>query len=588
MSTAPEGAKELPLLVAEGEAAKSFYSFAKLSFLNAAEGVLQSAAIVLITKVQDRYLVAVPQELWSRRTAERLLPHRALERPVLCEVAVALTDKPVVMVDGEVMKLWIGFLAQSLEGRLAELGDGDTVDYSVEYVDVGDHQERIPFGQALAELAEDQFAFHSAGEVLSAGSAGDALVEKWMAVLEESLGTMQEALQQLLARQESQDIGGPQPLPGPSGSRGGPTPKKVPRKTRAAVAEGGDLPGLDPSVVQSARMAGVAESQLRSLSHLMTKNTKMQDQPAMKAKQKKPKAVNVLSESEEEDAGGGEAEEVEVEEGEVETGGSSSTTPVERAVLQLTRIVDSMAKKPAKDLEALLDGAEGGSGELGATAGGMGKSKAAAYKRLRAALTENPSYVFQTIEDLMDADFLQSRTAPGALHQATSSRAWVEHRSKVLNYPSSVRAIWALAAIHDCLKMGAIQEARARAAVAIAAWDQCSLDNGSWLMSQEVLLEPPPPYAAFQMKKLPDPAEQPASRLLDERWLAVLQWKLRDQDNYLETKKRLTLGRQRPDPRTALTDDVKPAPKIKPPKPPKGGGKGREKGASQEAGDQAQ
>ena len=586
MSAAPEGAKELPLLVAEGEAAKSFYSFAKLSFLNAAEGVLQTAAIVLISKVQDRYLVAVPQELWSRRTADRLLPARALERPVLCEVAVALTDKPGVVVEGECMKLWIGVLARSLEGRLAELLEADTVDYSVEYVDVGDHEERMPFGQALAELAEDHFAFQSAGELLSAGSAGDLLVEKRMAVLEESLGTMQEALQQLVARQESQGIGEPPALPEPQESRGGPTPKKVPRKKKAAVPEEGDLPGLDPSVIQSARIAGVPESQLRSLSHLMTKNTKMQDQPAMRAKQKKPKAVNVLSESEEEDAVG-EAEGAEVEEEGEEGGGSSSTTPVEKAVLQLTRIVDSMAKKPARDLEALLDGAEGGSGELGATAGGMGKSKAAAYKRLRAALKENPSYVFQTIEDLMDADFLQSRTAPGALHQATSSRAWVEHRSKVLNYPSSVRAIWALAAIHDCLKMGAIQEARARAAVAIAAWDQCSLDNGSWLMSQEVLLEPPPPYAAFQMKKLPDPAEQPASRLLDERWLAVLQWKLRDQDNYLETKKRLTVGRQRPDPRNAVGEEVKPTPKVKPTKPPKGGGKGQ-KGASQEAGDQTQ
>ena len=586
MSAAPEGAKELPLLVAEGEAAKSFYSFAKLSFLNAAEGVLQTAAIVLISKVQDRYLVAVPQELWSRRTADRLLPARALERPVLCEVAVALTDKPGVVVEGECMKLWIGVLARSLEGRLAELLEADTVDYSVEYVDVGDHEERMPFGQALAELAEDHFAFQSAGELLSAGSAGDLLVEKRMAVLEESLGTMQEALQQLVARQESQGIGEQPALLEPRESRGGPTPKKVPRKKKAAVPEEGDLPGLDPSVIQSARIAGVPESQLRSLSHLMTKNTKMQDQPAMRAKQKKPKAVNVLSESEEEDAVG-EAEGAEVEEEGEEGGGSSSTTPVEKAVLQLTRIVDSMAKKPARDLEALLDGAEGGSGELGATAGGMGKSKAAAYKRLRAALKENPSYVFQTIEDLMDADFLQSRTAPGALHQATSSRAWVEHRSKVLNYPSSVRAIWALAAIHDCLKMGAIQEARARAAVAIAAWDQCSLDNGSWLMSQEVLLEPPPPYAAFQMKKLPDPAEQPASRLLDERWLAVLQWKLRDQDNYLETKKRLTVGRQRPDPRNAVGEEVKPTPKVKPTKPPKGGGKGQ-KGASQEAGDPTQ
>ena len=586
MSAAPEGAKELPLLVAEGEAAKSFYSFAKLSFLNAAEGVLQTAAIVLISKVQDRYLVAVPQELWSRRTADRLLPARALERPVLCEVAVALTDKPGVVVEGECMKLWIGVLARSLEGRLAELLEADTVDYSVEYVDVGDHEERMPFGQALAELAEDHFAFQSAGELLSAGSAGDLLVEKRMAVLEESLGTMQEALQQLVARQESQGIGEQPALLEPRESRGGPTPKKVPRKKKAAVPEEGDLPGLDPSVIQSARIAGVPESQLRSLSHLMTKNTKMQDQPAMRAKQKKPKAVNVLSESEEEDAVG-EAEGAEVEEEGEEGGGSSSTTPVEKAVLQLTQIVDSMAKKPARDLEALLDGAEGGSGELGATAGGMGKSKAAAYKRLRAALKENPSYVFQTIEDLMDADFLQSRTAPGALHQATSSRAWVEHRSKVLNYPSSVRAIWALAAIHDCLKMGAIQEARARAAVAIAAWDQCSLDNGSWLMSQEVLLEPPPPYAAFQMKKLPDPAEQPASRLLDERWLAVLQWKLRDQDNYLETKKRLTVGRQRPDPRNAVGEEVKPTPKVKPTKPPKGGGKGQ-KGASQEAGDPTQ
>ena len=42
MSEAPPGARELPLLVAEGGAAKSFYSFAKLSFLNAADGVLQT------------------------------------------------------------------------------------------------------------------------------------------------------------------------------------------------------------------------------------------------------------------------------------------------------------------------------------------------------------------------------------------------------------------------------------------------------------------------------------------------------------------------------------------------------------------
>lgn len=494
MSEAPPGARELPLLVAEGGAAKSFYSFAKLSFLNAADGVLQTAAVILITKVQSRYLIAVPKNLWSRQAAQRLLPARTLERPVLCEVAVALADRPGAVLEDETMKLWIGVLAKAQEGRLSELGDGDEVDHAIAFSDVEDHEERIPFGQALADLAEDHFAFHSAGERMSDGSGGD-LVEKRMAILEENMGAMQEALTKLVSLQDQSRIG-EQPHSGGLPVSGiGPTPtaKKVPRKPKGAPADGGDLPGLDPAVVQSARMAGVAESQLRSLSHLLAKNTRMQDQPAPKQRVRKAKAVDVLSESEDEEAGA-EAEIAEaVEEQDGRDPAASSSNPMEKAVLQLTRIVDSMARKPSKDLEALLDGAEGGSGELGATAGGMGKSKAAAYKRLRAALTENPSYIYQTVEDLMDADFLQSRTAPGAMHQATSSRAWVEHRSKVLNFPSSVRAIWSLAAIHDCLKMGAVQEARARAAVAIAAWDQCSLDNGSWLMSQEVMLEPAPP-----------------------------------------------------------------------------------------------
>ena len=244
MSEAPPGARELPLLVAEGGAAKSFYSFAKLSFLNAADGVLQTAAVILITKVQGRYLIAVPKNLWSRQTAQRLLPARTLERPVLCEVAVALADRPGAVLEDETMKLWIGVLAKAQEGRLSELGDGDDVEHAIAFSDVEDHEERIPFGQALADLAEDHFAFHSAGERMSEGSGGD-LVEKRMAILEENMGAMQEALTKLVSLQDQSRIG-EQPHSGglPVSGIG---PQEGPTKTQGSAGRWRRSAGARPS-----------------------------------------------------------------------------------------------------------------------------------------------------------------------------------------------------------------------------------------------------------------------------------------------------------------------------------------------------
>ena len=575
------GERKLPLLVAEDGAVNPFYSFARLDFESAA-GEKTSAAVVLISRLQQGLLVAVPRQVWHKTPSSRVLPPLSFGRATLCEVAVAMADRPAVVLDESKMKLWIGFLDQRLEGGLLMQEDGDVVDYSLLYADVVDGEDRIPLGQALADVAEDFFShYHSAAEVPEEEARGSDPMEQRMMALESHLEAVQTSLAELLSHRDVA-IGGPKDSPVQRALPGGATPKKAPGEKKAPkVAKGSmEYAGLDPTVLFSARQAGVPESQLRSLSHLMMKSTKMEDQPG-RAKTRK-KAVNVLSESEAEDE---EAPPLPEEGGDAEVvvdpaGSQDGGTPVERAVLQLTKIVGSMARKPARDLEALLDGAEGGSGELIATSGSGGKSKAAAYKRLKAALSDNPSYIYETIEDLMDKDFLQARSAPGAHLGATSSRAWVEHRSKVMNYPSSVRAIWALAAIHDCLKVGAIQEARARAAVSLAAWDQCSLDSGSWLMSQEVLLEPPPPYAAFQSKRLPDPSEQAASRLIDERWLAVLQWKLKDQDNYLETKKRLTQSRGKGD--RGAGDDPTPQPKKK------GGGKGKDGKGNPREGDAPQ
>ena len=84
-------------------------------------------------------------------------------------------------------------------------------------------------------------------------------------------------------------------------------------------------------------------------------------------------------------------------------------------------------------------------------------------------------------------------------------------------------------------------------------------------MSQELLLEDPPPWTSFQQKRVPEQWEQSATKLADDRWLAVLQWKLKDRDAYLETKRRLVQNR--------LRDSGKKSEEERDQKGAKGGGK---------------
>ena len=58
-------------------------------------------------------------------------------------------------------------------------------------------------------------------------------------------------------------------------------------------------------------------------------------------------------------------------------------------------------------------------------------------------------------------------------------------------------------------------------------------------MAQEALLEESPPMASFKGKERPAQWEQTASKLMDERWLDVLMWRLKNRDSYLESRKRL-------------------------------------------------
>ena len=459
-------------------------------------------------------MVAAPRAVWSKTVSERLLPKGALVRAVLVEVIGASTEAPEELLpDHPGLTVWVGFLQPKWRNKLV-LGGADNPSFDVWLEDEVFSEELgtiMPYGPALANVADEHFAFLSAVSGQAEGAAEKPLAQR-MEDLEQNFQTILGKLDRL--------------APGPSGEgaqAAGARPKAAPGRAEARGLGGAKLGGLDPAVVASAKQAGISEEQLRLVGDLMKRDTRLHDLPEPKHRK------NALSESEDE-------EEELVEDGVLTT----DSPPLEKAVLQLTKIMDTLAKRKHKGrgIEAIFDNLDGAVD--GSASSSSGKSKAAAYKKLKNALQENPKYLFEVIEELMDQDFAHVRAGPGLSSVETTSRAWLEHRSKLQNFPNTVRLAWQIAAVHDNLRAGQNDEARARCALLLTALDQTALDSGAWTLGQEILLEPPAPFAAFAAKKLPDPWEQATSRLLDDRWLDVLMWRIKDRDAYLEAKKRLS------------------------------------------------
>ena len=180
---------------------------------------------------------------------------------------------------------------------------------------------------------------------------------------------------------------------------------------------------------------------------------------------------------------------------------------MEAAVVALTQIVADLAKQKKKaekapSLEAALDRAEGFTwlGEGGSSSSSGSRSKTAAYRILRDTLTREPSLIYGAIERLLEEDLLQRRLGTSLAEAKATARGWLEHRSNLIPYPTTVRLCRSLCGIWDALREGRTEEARARAALAVAACDQQSLDGGSWLLAEQFCLEPAPPLSVFSSR----------------------------------------------------------------------------------------
>lgn len=503
-----------------------------------------TSAIICITEVDIQLLVALPVGVWHKKPVKRLFSPRGLSKVLQCSVVASQDGDRETAAPDRHVKVWIGLLVADLEPQIEFVFDQDPDHPFV----CDDGQHGLPFAAGLVEVASERFTFQSA--VSQQGEDGGSPEEGRLKLLEDQMAQLQSAIQTI-----SEKLGGHKPT--------APAPKQTAKpgfRTDLGVAGEKKIVGLDPQVVDAARRAGVPEEHLAEMAQIVAKGpTRMEDVP-----RRVVRGGGALSESE--------ADEEEVDAALVDGAGVSGDGGVAKAIVKLTKMCSHLAadrKSKSKDpIEQILDSGASGSGD----ASGLGSSRknAAALRALKKCLAERPSYIYETIEAHLEEDFAARSSRPGQPLGGGTVRGWLESRSRIQNYVGHIRWSWAVGGIWQALIEGRHQEARARAALLVAASDQAAVDNGSWLISQVAMLEAPAPFHAFVNHQPPSHQDLQHSVLLDARWMELFISHIREMDSYQESKKKLGKPNvvnkekeEKPDPR--------PKPKVK--AKSKGGGK---------------
>eukprot|EP00435_Cladocopium_sp_Y103_P073103 s469_g42.t1 len=490
-------------------------------------------AAIAVAVVENKLLVALPEAVWSRTVAKRLLPNRALLKPILCRVAACELDDRSRVLEGVECRVWFGLISPLFEPLLDFFSeDFFEIDFSPE-----EGAPILPFADALVEVSKEHFTFYTAeSAVPECPPAFPVAQEARIQKLEDTLGGIQANLEKLLAGNGSGSAGAQPkaaPLPPP------PTSSAAAKATkRASAGQVPDVPGLDKEAVAAALAAGVPLHHLQELGGVLHQRPKRLDELPRKAVGGKPRGP--LSESEEEPA------ECEEELVPAESGEPGGRGQMETAILQLTAIAKQLtAPKDKKEkIESLLDG--GGSGQAQSSesgSSGTNRKNSAAMRALQKMLLEDPKYIYQTMEANLQSDFIARPVQPGEpLAAGASVRGWLTSRSRIQLYHNHVRWSWQVAGIWHALINDKPAEARARCALLLGAADQASIDGGNWVVSNVALLEAPPPYQAFAHHQQPTALELQHSALYDPRWAEIFLGHLKEVDSFTDAKRKLSSG----------------------------------------------
>lgn len=505
--------------------------------------------IIAVTEVDGAVLVAVPEALWDRTKAKRILPPDALRKAVRVMVPACIDEDRTSPEAQPSFKIWLGVLKECFEVSVHYDEEETDVQYAFPSDELG--IPKLPFAKALVAIAKDHFEFATADEPLVSPSHGAHGLENRMSAVEAVLKELQVGIARL------------QPA-----ARLGADAKAAPARPSRKAAELGEHsmelpPGLDAGVARQALQSGVSHAALAEMAKMVGGSNFHRGLPVPKHAARAPAPLESEEEAEDQEEGDG-ADAV------------GSANPIEKAIVHLSKIVGHLSKekkgKADKSLEALLDRAESGGGwgtESKDVTGGSSRSKAAALRSLKRMVQQRPELIYKALEQRMEEDWTQAGVAPGATASSVTARGWLEHRSKIQNFQVPVRAAWCLAGIWDALRQDRVDEARARAALGVASLDQLGIDKGSWLVASEVVLEDAPPFSSFAAHRPLESWESPHTKLIDERWLDLFLAKLRDIHDFQDKKQKLTSGSRKTEETSNAAEKKEETKKKK-----KGGGKG--------------
>lgn len=490
------------------------------SFSLPSEGLVP---IILITRISNQLLVAVPQGAWNRLRAHRVLPVSCLSKAVLAEVQTARELDREVIEGTLVQKVWIGLLGSEFESCLS-FDTFDAEQFVFSFKCESGEEGYVPYAESLVAIADDRFSFmtaESTGAVPSFGEpAGDAHEESALpriAKLEEALVSVQTSLQQLISQS-----GTPPPVTRP------PALRKPPKQSVQKTVEEDGFAGLDPQVVASALAAGIDRNQLSQFSKLVASHRpKLADTPGKR--KSLPGGLNVLCESEDEAEDTAEQKEIDPQD------------PVASALVKLTAIVDALShKKKSRVLDEFLEDS-GGTGEASSSSSVAGghRRHAQVLQMLRKTMKTAPEEIYRVLENRMLSDFGAPEAAPGEPLRAGTFRGWTEHRSRIPNLGPSVRAAWAVSGALDSLRLGKTSEAQARLALYLGQLDQVSVDRGQWILAAEGSLEDAPPFSSFSKHVPPDLLEPQHTRLWPSAWAECFMYKVKELDEFVEKRSKL-------------------------------------------------
>lgn len=484
-SNMPEGDPFLELLVEETGSARVHYDLVHLRFEQ--EGATVSVNLIAIGRISNCLIVVFVKEVWSRQVAERLLPRAALQKPILIEVAVALQSSPEEAVGEETSKLWLGLLDRRLEKDLVPGRDLDAL-ADVWFDDIQDGELRMPMAEALVEAAENHFAFQSAAE--------EPPIESRMAVLEETMKQIHQSgskdrrcksfsqwLEDRRARSRCGGIG--------LGSR----------DPRGAVEKAGCYLQQDEQDAGFPQHPG--QGWLRHLGRVGRRRR-----------------------------------------GGCRRGRRSRGCRSKR--------IRGSQQPPHREGRATADQTGGTYGKAISEGlrdfAGWCRWRIRRHHHFRRRQKQSCCLPEAEVSPSGQSDFYlpehRSPNARGLRSGEECPRSFAEGGQQQglgrASFESDEFPIGSEGHLDHC------RHPRLHQVGGLCRGSKSGLSGFSCLGSG-VLLEEPPPYQSFAQHRVPESWEQAATKLIDERWMSVLQWRLKDRDAFIESKRRLSQARGKPD-----------------------------------------